>query len=336
MNPAVSPSRSDFTAVVLGNLATAAPYHLTHLFDAEQVRTGTGPQRLYPAFHTSYDWHSCVHMHWLGVELVLDGEPDPRLPDVLGRTLTTDRIRGEAEYLRTHPVFERPYGWAWAARLAACCASAPRTTGWADAMLPLVDTVYRLVGDWLPRLTHPVRHGLHTNTAFGLALLHSAAAELGRVADARLIGDAAVRLFGDDRGWPSRWELSGQDFLSAGLSEADLMARVLPAGEFRTWFEAFLPDPGPLLAPVEVSDPSDPYMVHLDGLNLSRAGAAYRLADALGDAALRGAADRLLSCGLRSLGNEDIVATHWLASFAWDALRSRDRRSHLPTVATPR
>ena len=327
------PSRSDFTAVVLQNLTTTAPYHLVHLADAGEVRSGITPERVHPAFHTSFDWHSCVHMHWLGVELLLAGADDPQLPAVLGRTLTADRLRGEAAHLDAHPVFERPYGWAWAARLTAACARLPRPD-WRDALQPLTDTVYRLTAGWLPRLHHPVRHGLHSNTAFGLTLLHGAALDLGRTDDADRIADAARRLFSGDRGWPARWELSGQDFLSAGLCEADLMARVLSADEFATWFDGFLPDPAPLLAPVEVSDPGDPYLVHLDGLNLSRAGAAHRLAAVLGDAQLAAAAEELLGHGLRSLANRDFVATHWLATFAWDALRSRPDQPSRRSIAT--
>ncbi|MEV1292721.1 DUF2891 family protein [Pseudonocardia sp. NPDC049635] len=325
------PSRSDFTAVVLQNLATTAPYHLSHLVDAEESRSGVTPDRLHPAFHTSFDWHSCVHMHWLGVELLLDGEDDPRLPAALGRTLTAQRLLGEAAHLDAHPVFERPYGWAWAARLTAASGRLPRPA-WRDALQPLADTVYRLTEGWLTRLDHPVRHGLHSNTAFGLTLLHEAADELDRADDTERIADAARRLFAGDRGWPAGWELSGHDFLSAGLCEADLMSRVLPADEFATWFDGFLPDPTPLLRPVEVSDPGDPHLVHLDGLNLSRAGAAHRLAAVLGDTGLAAAAEELLGLGLRSLGNRDFVATHWLATFAWDALRSRpDQRRSIST-----
>ena len=85
---------------------------------------------------------------------------------------------------------------------------------------------------------------------------------------------------------PARWEPDGADFLSPSLCEADLMRRVLPAAEFRAWFHQYLPsaakgEPKTLFAPATVTDRSDPQLVHLDGLNLSRAwcmrGIAYEL-----------------------------------------------------------
>ncbi|MBO0900935.1 DUF2891 family protein [Cellulomonas sp. zg-ZUI222] len=315
-----------YASVVATNLATPWPYHLVHLATGpDDVRP---PADLYPAFHTSFDWHSCVHMHWLGVEVLRTGHEDTVLRARIDANLTAERVGGEVAYLRAHPAFERPYGWAWAARLAASCRAAADAgdedaARWADATAPLADTVLDLAVPWLARIEHPVRHGVHSNTAFGLALLLTAADDLGRTAAARALRTHARRLYGTDRDWPARWERSGHDFLSPGLAEADLMARVLPADELRPWFTAFLPRPGEATSPARVVDPTDGHAVHLDGLNLSRAGALFRLARALDDPSLRDAGDRLLAAGLASLDNEDFVATHWLASFAWDAMTSR-------------
>lgn len=312
--------------VVRANLATGWPYHLVHLAQGpDDVRT---PAELYPAFHTSFDWHSCVHMHWLGVEVLRSGHEDPELRSALGTTLTPERVAGEVDHLRAHPAFERPYGWAWAARLAASCratadAGDADAAAWAEATAPLAAAVLDLALPWLERVELPVRHGVHSNTAFGMALLVTAADDLGLTGRADALRDQAVRLYGDDRDWATRWETSGHDFLSPGLAEADLMARVLPAERLRAWFDGFLPRPLELARPVRVVDPTDGHAVHLDGLNLSRAGALLRLAGALGEPALRAAGEDLLDVGLRALDNPDFVATHWLASFAWDAVASR-------------
>ena len=320
------PTPDHYARVVTTNIATPWPYHLVHLAAGPaDVRT---PAELYPAFHTSFDWHSCVHMHWLGVEVLRTGHVDADLRERVDANLTAERIAGEVAYLRTHPAFERPYGWAWAARLAASCRAAADAgdedaSRWADATAPLADTVLDLAVPWIARAEHPVRHGVHSNTAFGLALLLTAADALGRTASAHALRTHARRLYGADRDWPARWERSGHDFLSPGLAEADLMARVLPADELRTWFAAFLPRPDELTEPAHVVDPTDGHAVHLDGLNLSRAGALFRLARALDDPSLRAAGDRLLAAGLAALENDDFVATHWLASFAWDATTSR-------------
>ncbi len=189
----------------------------------------------------------------------------------------------------------------------------------------------------IPEELHPVRHGLHTNSAFGVALLLDAFRALGRTDAAAACESAARAWFGADAGWASEWELSGQDFLSAGLSEADLMQRVLGPDEFAAWLERFLPGLGAesrMLAVVGVTDESDGYMVHLHGLNLSRAGQLSRVVRALRKAespssvssaepVLAAAVDPLLKAGLTALESGDFMSTHWLASFAWDALESR-------------
>ncbi len=321
----VLPPPERYARTVVANLATPWPYHLVHLAGSSaDVRA---PRELYPAFHTSFDWHSCVHMHWLGVEVLRSGHEDPALRAALDANLTAERISGEVTYLRDHPAFERPYGWAWGARLAAsgraAAATDPDAARWADATAPLAEAVLGLALPWLARTQEPVRHGVHSNTAFGLALLLTAADDLGRTSDADALRTQARRLFGSDEDWPARWERSGHDFLSPGLAEADLMARVLPPDELRDWFGRFLPRPEEATSPAVVVDPTDGHAVHLDGLNLSRAGALHRLARALDDEHLRAAGDALLAVGLRSLDNDDFVATHWLASFAWDAVQSR-------------
>ena len=82
------------------------------------------------------------------------------------------------------------------------------------------------------------------------------------------------------------WEPDGADFFSPSLMEADLMRRVLPADEFRAWLGRFLPglakgEPKTLLTPATVTDRSDPQIVHLDGLNLSRAWCMNSIAHSL-------------------------------------------------------
>ncbi|NUP73297.1 MAG: DUF2891 family protein, partial [Sinomonas sp.] len=308
---------------------------------------------------TSFDWHSCVHMHWLGVS-VLDAaqntgagaamnttddggahlEPGTaaRLRSALADSLTAEKLAVEAAYLVENPSWERPYGWA---RLAAACSAAAddEIRGWGRNLEGCVDAVAGLVTQWLAKAEHPVRHGLHTNSAFGVALLLDAFRALGRTDAAEACESAARAWFGADAGWASEWELSGQDFLSAGLSEADLMQRVLGPDEFAAWLERFLPglsSESRMLAVVGVTDESDGYMVHLHGLNLSRAGQLSRVVRALRKAAspsssvssaepvLAAAVDPLLRAGLAALESGDFMSTHWLASFAWDALESRN------------
>jgi len=328
----VAPGYAD---VVLDNLSRRFPYAAHHATSSPADQRL--PRALHPAFHTAYDWHSCVHMHALGVSLLefgLDRGRDAALRRALARNLTAGKLLVEARYLRDNPGWERPYGWAWLAGLAAACASSPddEARQWGLVLEPVVDVVGGLVLDWLARARWPVRHGVHTNSAFGLGLLLDAFVSLGLSEEADACAAAAHAWFGTDRDWPQRWELSGQDFLSAGLSSADLMRRVLAPTEFADWFSALLPGlsgESRILLPVGVSDETDGSMVHLHGLNLSRAGQAARIAAALegagaGAAAstLREAVRPLLAAGLSAVVSNEFMSSHWLATFAWDAICS--------------
>jgi hypothetical protein len=322
-----------YAQVAVRNIGTEFPHATQHLVRGPDEPSR--PRELHPAFHGSYDWHSCVHMHWLAVRLLpsLAGSPDgTEVRDTLDRTLTADAIEAEAAHLRANPGFERPYGWAWAFALAAACEQSPdpAARAWSAALGPLTDAVEELALTWLDRVVAPVRHGVHTNTAFGLTLLHEHAPALGRDRLAAAVARRAVDWFGADRDYPAGWEPSGQDFLSPALCEADLMRRVLPAGEFPAWLTDFLPGlaerrPPALFTPAEVRDPTDGYQVHLYGLNLSRAWQFRRLAAALpGDdprtPVLREAAEAHLAASLPHVTGQGFVSDHWLATYAYLAL----------------
>jgi hypothetical protein len=84
-------------------------------------------------------------------------------------------------------------------------------------------------------------------------------------------------------------------------------------------------EPKSLLAPAIATDRADPQLVHLDGLNLSRAWAMRNLAAGLprGDPArnvLVESARRHLEAGLAHVASGEYVGEHWLATFAVYAL----------------
>ena len=321
-------------SIVVENLRREYPYAAHHMQESDDDTPM--PRELHPAFATSFDWHSCVHMHWLGVRLLGSGydlgASAASLRALLAEHLTHERLATETVYLQTHPTWERPYGGAWLVRLAAAAASDDTARGWGEALEPAVDAVEELVDGWIEVAEHPVRHGVHSNSAFGLCWLHRGFVDRGREMAAQRCVEAARAWFFDDRDWPADWEMSGQDFLSPGLAEADLMARVLGASEFADWLAGFLPELRPgsrIVQPYGVTDPSDGQLAHLDGLNLTRAGALVRIADVLETAgaptradAARASAAPLLRAGLAALEKPSYLSTHWLASFAWDALES--------------
>ena len=141
-----------------------------------------------------------------------------------------------------------------------------------------------------------------------------------------MIVERSKTYFSADASYPAAWEPGGEDFFSPALIEADLMLRVLNPLEFRRWFRRFLPgifsgQPKTLLAAATVADRSDPKIVHLDGLNLSRAWCMRHIASALPSSdpvrgVLARAAARHASDALAHVASGDYLGEHWLASFA--------------------
>lgn len=303
------------------------------------------PWRLHPCFHGCLDWHSSAHMQWSAVTLLTrcDEAVDPgttrRLVDTLDERLTEDNARVEAAYLAAHTSYERPYGWGWAALLCAACTELADGTGphheaasrWARATSLVTGQILANLLSWLPTLPLPVRTGTHDNTAFGMGLCLDAARTLGRDDVVGAVSEHAHRLFDADTDYPSSWEPSGNDFLSAALSEAHLMSRVLEAEDradgFGPWLHRFLPhlaEPGDTLLDVpRVTSGSDGKLAHLHGLALSRAWQLRALSPWLDEDSRRRideATDRQVREVSEQITRGDYMATHWLVSFALQAL----------------
>jgi hypothetical protein len=327
---------SRLARVALANVRTEYPNKPDHaLVRAEDLRP---TRELHPAFYGSYDWHSCVHMHW-SLARVRRLAPDLPERDAIGATLDEHldpaAIAAECAYLARPSTasFERPYGWAWLLELARELAQDDGDRDarrWSRALEPLAGAFARRFRDWLPRAHYPIRYGMHANSAFGLAFAIDYARGAGAVDLEKACVERALAWYGDDGDAPAAWEPSGADFLSPSLVEADLMRRVLPHERYGSWLDRFLPglardEPAALFAPAVVSDRTDPQIVHLDGLNLSRAWSMRGIANALppGDAratTLTAAARRHVAAGFAGLESGDYMGAHWLASFALLAL----------------
>lgn len=315
-----------FAEIALGHVTKEYPHKLDHVLEGPE--DALGPRALHPIFFGSFDWHSCVHGYWLLMRTLRfypDMPASVRIRTLLDEMLAPEKVAGELAYLdRAYTGgFERPYGWAW---LLALHGEAKRhEAGWGDALAPLAAAFAGRFKSFLPRLTYPIRTGAHYNSAFSMILAGEWAAA-NDAALAALIGERARHYYCADRACQG-WEPAGDDFLSSALTEALLMRRVLPRGEFAAWFAAFLPalsagEPGSLFTPAFVSDRSDGKIAHLDGVNLSRAWCWRGLADALDPdlAALALAtADAHLDASLPHVAG-DYMGEHWLATFALLAL----------------
>jgi hypothetical protein len=293
------------------------------------------PRARTPAFYGSYDWHSCVEMHWLLLRLLrvaADSIPAKEIRSALNAHFRPVALAAEVEFITSRDgLWERPYGWAWALALAheARSLDGPDGKKWSAALQPLADAVAGCFLDWLPKATYPVRHGVHANSAFSLSRALDYAHAQAR-AGARALLDAITAKvyawYGGDTIYPAAWEPSGHDFLSPALCEAELMARILPETEFGFWLSMFLPgiaggEPAALFTPAVVSDPADGQIAHLHGLNASRAWCWRRIAESLpaGDPRIGpavAAARTHAGAALPHVIGDDYTVEHWLACYA--------------------
>lgn len=297
---------------------------------AEGVRS---PREMHPVFYGCFDWHSSVHGHWMLIHL-LRHYPEAAVAQQIEEALETQfdpkKMQGEAAYFQEkgNASFERMYGWAWALRLAAELHSweDARAERWREAYGPLEEVIVSLSMAYLPRLTWPIRTGVHPDTAFALGQLLDYARVVGNQGLETLIINRARDFYEKDVAYPVRYEPSGEDFFSAGLNEADLMRRILDRESYAAWLGAFFPglaagDLGNLLTPEAVSDVTDGKLVHLAGLNLSRAWTLNGVASVLAQddprrPRLTAAAENHLEAGLKYVFSGHYEGEHWLATFA--------------------
>jgi hypothetical protein len=324
---------SAFSKLAVAGIEREYPNKPSHVMTGpESVQS---PRELHPVFYGCFDWHSSVHGHWMLLRLLKDS-PDAtaagEIRELLARQLTAEKLLVETRYFddKERQTFERPYGWAWALRLAAELRTwdDPQAEAWVANFSPLEHRLVVLTKLYLPRLDYPIRTGVHPDTAFALGQILDYARTVNDQELETAIVAYAKEKYQSDRDYPARYEPSGEDFFSPALNEADLMRRVLPPDEFADWLEAFLPGLGNaggpaanLLIPVAVSDVTDPRIVHLAGLNLSRAWCLQGVLHGLPAADSRRAAlskslDAHTEAGLSYVFTGHYAGEHWLATFA--------------------
>lgn len=294
------------------------------------------PKKLHPAFYGCFDWHSSVHGHWSLIRLL---KQFPEMTDAelirkkLLKNISEENIRAEVAYFskESHKSSERTYGWAWLLKLAEELHSWDDADGkqMKDNLQPLIDLIVEYYKEFLPKLTKPIRVGEHQNTAFALVFAYDYAKAVNDIDFINQIVSVAKDFYLKDENCPINYEPGGFDFLSPCLEEIDIMSRILDENEFHNWLEKFMPQiyEGAFdLEPGKVSDREDGKLVHLDGVNFSRAWVLYGLS---------GKYDRLKhlekSANLHFnfsfeniLEGDSYMGSHWLGSFALYALDRRE------------
>jgi hypothetical protein len=320
-----------FASLALACVHKEYPNKIAHVLAGDA--DARPPRELTPAFFGCYDWHSSVHGHWLLVRLLRSFPGAPfasEAEEAIAQSLTAANIEAEVLYLSGpgRVSFERPYGLAWLLQLAAELREwgDDRARRWSSVLQPLERAAAERLAQWLPKLSHPIRVGEHDQTAFAFGLVLDWARTAGDGPMETLVVSRARAFYLQDRGCPMGYEPSGQDFLSPCLAEADLMRRVLEPKAYASWLESFLPSlsavrSGAWLEPAVVTDPADPKLAHLDGLNLSRAWMLEGMASGLPPrdprlTRLRATAKAHRERGLAAVTGEHYEGGHWLGSFS--------------------
>jgi hypothetical protein len=293
------------------------------------------PKDFRPIFYGCFDWHSSVHGYWSIIKLLKDFpelDKDKKVRALLNKIITSDNVSIEKSFFEdfNNRNFERTYGWAWFLQLQNelfnwCDEDAKR---WYNTFKPLTDLLVAKYEDYLPKLIYPVRTGQHDNSAFGLSLAYDYAKTIGNKSFEQTIIEHSKRLYLNDENCNLSFEPSGNDFLSPCFEETLLMSKVLETNEYRVWLKRFLPDifdTAFTIVPSKVSDRTDGQLVHLDGLNFSRATCLYGIARKLAELKhLRIVADNHLIYSINNITGDDYMGSHWLGSFALYALMHKN------------
>ena len=259
----------------------------------------------------------------------------------LSRTFAPDLMEQEARSWKEKvPQWEeKPYGWTWElavdqelGKLAnAESPYADEAKAWRAALSPLTEEMHRRVAGWIEHLSLPARTGMHSDTAWSLAM----AADCAEATDDQELLEsvcmAAVRLFGNDMEAPLAYEPEADTFTSAILNEAALMARVLSGEAYLSWMKDYMPAlfsesfSSPLLADLPGKWDGTGYLeVHTVALPTSRALAARDAAAALPAGTARDRlsqeASRWLIQGIQDVELSGYLADHWVGSFVCAAL----------------
>jgi hypothetical protein len=293
----------------------------------------THPKNYHPSFFGCYDWHSSVHGHWMLARLMKQFPNLPeaeRIKSILSNHLSASNIQKElAIFTADNASFERIYGWGWFLYLQRelLLWNDPWAKQISGNLQPLATHFSTAWIKFLSKIVYPIRVGEHTNLAYGLSFTWDYAIAAKDTALQHAVKEAAFRFYRNDKNCPANWEPGGYDFLSPCLEEAKLMSKLLSKQEYTAWLTNFLPalmKPSSTLFKIAtVKDRTDGKLVHLDGLNFSRAACfiqvAHQLPERYSKPILQLAVQHL-QAALPHVVSGNYAGEHWLASFAVYAL----------------
>ncbi len=321
-----------FARMALTNINREFPNKPSNVMQTE--KDARLPSEMHPVFYGCFDWHSAVHGHWMLLRLLKlypELEISHEIRKKLNTQFTSEKLNQEALYfqLKHNKSFERMYGWAWYLRLVTELIAWEDRDGevWRENLKHLEKIIVNRIKEYLPKLNYPIRLGIHPDTAWGLGQTLDYARVAKDIDLEQLVIKRAESYYKDDVNYPFSYEPSGEDFFSGGLNEADVMRRILPKEEFVKWFDKFCPSINSpskfkkIISPIPVSDPTDGKLVHLAGLDLSRAWTLQSIASVYNTndprkATLIEAAEAHAEVGYEYVFSGFYEGDHWLATFA--------------------
>ena len=310
----------------LGCIELEYPNKLGQVLDSDADLKS--PKQLRPIFYGCFDWHSSVHGFWSIVTLMQqfpEIDQDGRIRQRLNHLITPENLQVEMAFFQQpyNKNFERTYGWGWFLQLHQSLVKWEDSDAkrWSSTLKPLADLFVEKYMEYLPKLNYPIRSGTHDNTAFGISLALEYAKEMGLKDFEQVLVQTAKRLYSNDVDCNLSYEPSGHDFLSPCLQEAKLMSEVLQEKDYNVWLEQFLPaifNPEFTIEIAKVSDRTDGHLVHLDGLNFSRANALFIIAKKVPSIApnLTSIAEKSFNSAFANISGDDYMGSHWLGTFA--------------------
>ena len=323
-----------FSGLALGHVEREYPNKLDHVLTGpEDART---PSALHPIFFGSFDWHSCVHGYWLLARL-LRLQPGHANAEAIRALFDAPVHGGEGRRgagLSAAPIEPRVRA---ALRLGLAAQAAGRARAARDAGGPGLGDRHGAAGRGLRRPVQglsadrrpiPLRAGVHSNTAFALALAIGLCGNLRRRRAwppcARPPPAAGTATTATARPGSRRATSSCR----SALMEAECMRRSLPPADFAEWFDAFLPRARAALAgePVHARHGQRPQrrQDRPPGRAESRpapgaGGCSPPVPDRDRSLVCAAAAKEHLAASLPHVAG-DYMGEHWLASFALLAL----------------
>ncbi|HTF31305.1 MAG TPA: DUF2891 family protein, partial [Flavitalea sp.] len=201
------------------------------------------PAKLHPAFYGCTSWNSSVQ-GFLSLTRLLKKFPKMEKADsirlLLAERLSADKIMGEVTYFKgkySKP-FQRTAGWNTLLQLSKEMHTWNDTLGkkLEKNLQPLTDLLVKNYLEFLPKVSYSSR-----GTASGFSVAYDYAVTSGSDSLVKLIASRSRDFYQKDVDYKMTFDPSEQDFATAGLQEIDIMRRVLPKDEFRSWLSKFLP-----------------------------------------------------------------------------------------------